>query len=128
MSTSADAGLSLHLQGRVLYAAGELDLATAPTLQATIEEVHGRHPGLRIDAAGITFCDSTGIGTLIWAHNTLSRDGRPVLINPSRHLAQLITLTGLDHILLDTGPLGPTHGHIRAWRPFGAAQIERMLG
>ncbi|MGH3522518.1 MAG: STAS domain-containing protein [Mycobacterium sp.] len=104
---NAAAELSIGVQGSVIVLSGELELATATRLQATVEDLRGSHRDLRIDGSGLTFCDSTGIRTLIWAHNTLSAGGEPVLINPSRHLAALITLTGLGPLLLGRDPAGP---------------------
>lgn len=100
MSSNEDK-LSIQVQnGALIVVAGELDLATAPQLQSTAERLHTEdNRDLCIDLSGITFCDSTGLGILIWAHNTLSAAGRLVLVNPSRHLQQLITLTGLEHLL-----------------------------
>lgn len=87
---------------------GELDLDTAPDLQACIERLHSQQTApIRIDLSGITMCDSTGISTLIWAHNLLAATTPQPLVNPTTRLARKLAVTGLQH-LLDGPPPGPT--------------------
>lgn len=82
--------LSIDVHGdHVMAVSGELELATAPQLQACIQNLHSEHNRhLQIDLSGTTFCDSTGIGTLAWACDTLGAGEQPVLIHPSQHLPE----------------------------------------
>jgi anti-anti-sigma factor len=92
--------LNIDVREQVVTVAGALDLATAHRLQVCIEGLHtDPDQRLQIDLSGINFCDSTGISTLIWAYNTLGGTDRPVLIHPSKHLAQLLAITGLHHLI-----------------------------
>jgi anti-sigma B factor antagonist len=98
--------LRIEVREHVVTVAGPLDLATAPQLRACIERRHADpHQRLQIDLSGITFCDSTGLSTLIWAYNTLGGVDWPVLIHPSKHLTQLLAITGLHHLIAsEPGP------------------------
>lgn len=62
--------------GATLAVRGELDIATAPRLRATVGDLMGqgvRH--LEIDLDGVTFIDSTGMGALLWVSNRLGAAG-----------------------------------------------------
>jgi anti-sigma B factor antagonist len=81
----------VHDDRSVVVAAGELDLATAPDLAAALSEAlaHERDT-LTIDAAGITFCDSSGLKVLLNAPGH-----RPVrLKSPSTVLRRVLELSG----------------------------------
>jgi anti-anti-sigma factor len=53
--------------GAALQLAGDLDVATASQLLGAAERAFAGHagPDLVIDAAGLVFCDSVGISTLV---------------------------------------------------------------
>lgn len=62
--------------GATLAVKGELDIATAPRLRATVGDLMGqgvRH--LEIDLDGVTFIDSSGMGALLWVSNRLGAVG-----------------------------------------------------
>jgi anti-sigma B factor antagonist len=69
---------------------GELDAATAPQLdEALVTAAHGQTAQLVVDAEGITFCDSTGLRSLL-----LAPGRRPlVLRSPSERLRHLLKIT-----------------------------------
>jgi anti-sigma B factor antagonist len=46
---------------RTLTLAGEIDLATAPRLEAAIERIAGERCEVTVDLRGVTFIDSTGL-------------------------------------------------------------------
>jgi anti-anti-sigma factor len=73
---------------------GELDLATAPQLQAALlsEEVPG---DLQLDCGGLRFMDSQGIRTLLMVASARPPGGRLVLqrLRPEvRRIAELVQL------------------------------------
>jgi anti-anti-sigma factor len=83
---------------RTLRLHGELDLATAPTLeQALAEALEAGGAQLILDLSDLNFIDSTGIAILIGA---ISRDGdRPeIFFIPSKApaVARVLKLTGVE--------------------------------
>jgi anti-anti-sigma factor len=81
----------------VLHLAGEIDMATAGELRAATTKSMLR-PAERVvlDFAGVTFCDSQGLSTLI----SLNRDitaagGTLVLANVGDFMGRLLEITGL---------------------------------
>jgi anti-sigma B factor antagonist len=76
---------------------GDLDVSTATRLADTVNE-ELREPPSRIvlDLAGLTFCDSLGLGTLV----VLSRTARVqqtylLLRNPSPFFTRMLEVTGV---------------------------------
>jgi stage II sporulation protein AA (anti-sigma F factor antagonist) len=64
----------------VLVASGEIDLATAPMLRASLADLTGR---VVVDLTKTTFLDSTGIGVLAGQRSRLVQgDGDLVLRRP----------------------------------------------
>lgn len=60
----------------VVELAGELDLATAPLLDARLATLGDyRLPQLVIDVTALTFCDCSGLGTLVRARNQAAAEG-----------------------------------------------------
>jgi anti-sigma B factor antagonist len=74
----------------VFHLAGEIDVLTVTTLSAMVNEVLADEPPSRIvlDMAGITFCDSQGLGTLV------------VLSRKSQHARAVLTLTNVGDFLM----------------------------
>jgi anti-sigma B factor antagonist len=81
---------------------GEFDVANASELRAEF----GRHLDegrrvLRVDARGVEFMDSTAIGELITASERCRSDhGSLILTGVPRRLQRLLTVAGLDQVLL----------------------------
>lgn len=92
---------------------GELDLAHAPELRSELQRHRdaGRRV-IRIDTGRLTFIDSTIINELLIASAWCRREhGALILSNVPPRIRRLITLTGLDDVLLiDTAPAEPGPG------------------
>jgi anti-sigma B factor antagonist len=74
---------------------GELDMASAPQLRAALEPLLTAGPmPVTLDLSGLQFCDSTGIGALVWAH--VSMPDRLVLRAPTDRVRNLLMITNLD--------------------------------
>ncbi|WP_329106375.1 STAS domain-containing protein [Micromonospora sp. NBC_01699] len=86
----------------VLSLAGEIDMLTASRLSAVVNEVlSDAPPRLVLDLAGVTFCDSQGLGTLV----VLSRKASHaqtllVLTNVGDFLLRVLDITGLRSALM----------------------------
>ncbi|MEU3647357.1 STAS domain-containing protein [Lentzea sp. NPDC034063] len=84
--------------GPVLELAGDLDVATAPLALRAVEALAPRAgQQVVVDLTGLRFCDSTGISTLIAAHNRAhAADAGIALAGVPRHLTRTLALVGLD--------------------------------
>lgn len=84
----------------VVTVSGELDIAVADQFfdicrRALVD------PGsaLDIDFGGVTFIDSTGIGSLVRVHQEAAGAGKHVtLVNVPRQVSRVLGLTGLDKL------------------------------
>jgi anti-sigma B factor antagonist len=81
----------------VLVLTGEIDMATAGELRAATDRTMVDPPEkLALDFAGVTFCDSQGLSTLISLHRDITARGRRlVLVNVGDFMARLLEITGL---------------------------------
>jgi anti-anti-sigma factor len=81
----------------VVTLTGELDLASADKLADRIRGlVDTGHPRLIVDLAGLIFCDSTGMGTLVRANNEcLAQGGYLRLAAPNHNVARVLAVVGL---------------------------------
>ncbi|GGS98264.1 anti-sigma factor antagonist [Planobispora rosea] len=82
----------------VAHLTGELDPSTVPTLREAVEPLWERADvaAVVLDAAGVTFCDSTGISALIGIRRQSQAAGkRLVLSGVHGTLARFLTITGL---------------------------------
>jgi anti-sigma B factor antagonist len=95
-----DGLLTVHqvLEGEQIRVAleGELDLATAPTLETVLEETLASGKEVLIDLGELEFLDSTGVTLLVMALRQKSAARLSFL--PSRYpeVGRLLELTGLD--------------------------------
>jgi anti-anti-sigma factor len=85
----------------VVRASGEVDLATAPTLQLVHDELTGRKPqALVFDFTGITYLDSSGLKVLLLARERLgSYGGQVMVISNASCVLKPLRLCGLDQML-----------------------------
>ncbi len=88
----------------VVTATGELDLYTAPRLQAALagllrEEV----TRVVVDLSGVEFCDSTGMNVLLSAMKRLKEQGGALeLAAPRPAVQRILQVTGLDTVFTVT--------------------------
>lgn len=76
---------------------GELDAYTAPTLEDFLQERISSGSAVRLDLAGVTFMDSSGVRVIVNADNELRSAGSELVIrDPSPVVARLLQLTSLD--------------------------------
>jgi anti-sigma B factor antagonist len=74
----------------VFHLVGEIDVLTVTKLSAVVNETLADEPPSRIvlDMAGVTFCDSQGLGTLV------------VLSRKAQHARAVLTLTNVGDFLM----------------------------
>ncbi|HEX6873039.1 MAG TPA: STAS domain-containing protein [Micromonosporaceae bacterium] len=82
----------------VLVLTGEIDIATAGELRAAADRTLSTPPDrLVLDFAGVSFCDSQGLSTLISLNReTTALGSRLVLANVGDFMTRLLEITGLN--------------------------------
>ena len=80
---------------------GEIDMATAPTLQRYLELV----PTVRVlDVRAVTFIDSSGLSVLLRAHRDRPGSEPLILRSPTSAVCRVLEITGLiDVFRVDPG-------------------------
>lgn len=95
--TAIDGGVA------VLRVTGELDAATAPTLDEYVRRVEAEQRVLDeivVDIGDVTFIDSSGLSVLVAAHKRLRRDEtRLVVVNPTMQARRVFEIAGLHTVL-----------------------------
>jgi anti-sigma B factor antagonist len=93
--------------GVVVTPEGELDLRTAPSLSAAIEEARAHNEGVFVlDLGSLTFMDSIGLRLVLELTKTFEREGRPMTVWPGdRPVQRVFDVTGVtDRIPWGTRP------------------------
>jgi anti-anti-sigma factor len=85
----------------VLNVAGEVDIATAPSLTAALQAASAScEREIWIDLTGVTFMDLSGVHALLAVSDQVRHDGRRLaVIAPGGSVRRLLELTGVDRIL-----------------------------
>ena len=86
--------------GPGLAVRGELDLATAPALEAALEEAIRESDGaLVVDLCGVEFLDSSGLQVLLRVRARLGTEDRALaLVCPFGRVRRVIELAGLSDV------------------------------
>src|SRR4051794_21974016 len=97
-------------QGMRLALEGELDLATTPILEESIEATE-RDDGhvVALDLTQLSFVDASGLKAILNAHRrAIRRGGRGLaLLNPSGDIRRLLSLTAIDLTIEVVAPKAP---------------------
>jgi anti-sigma B factor antagonist len=106
-----------------LVLSGELELASAATLQAAITRICAAGPAsLTIDLSKLMFIDSTGLAAIILASKICERDGYDFWLIPGpRAVQRLFEITGL----LDVLPFREPHGEASSTGEGSQATLEQ---
>ena len=86
----------------VLRLVGEIDMLTAAQLSSAVNEVLADPPSrIVLDLAGVTFCDSQGLGTLVVLSRKASHaQSLLVLTHVGDFLIRVLDITGLRSALM----------------------------
>lgn len=87
----------------VIRLLGELDLASAPALNAEIQQTVAASPStIVIDLSGLEFMDSTGLRSLLMARESCDLNGRRFAVVPGgRQVTRLLEISRVgDHLSL----------------------------
>jgi anti-anti-sigma factor len=109
-----------------LVLAGELDLASAPSLRACLDSLDGGWRLIVLDLADLAFMDSTGLALLAQLHTRTGGEASRIdveLRNPRPGVFRLLELAGFHEVFKITGRRsgGGVHGHVH---PLGANVVE----
>ncbi|HVV18860.1 MAG TPA: STAS domain-containing protein [Pseudonocardiaceae bacterium] len=99
--------VSWHVRpvGAVVTVTGEIDLETAPAVDAALTEAAAQAPVLALDLSGVTFLGSAGLGLLVsWHH----RHDSFLVVAPRPAVTRVMAITGLDQALTVVSEL-PDH-------------------
>ena len=86
----------------VTYVGGEIDMMTAPELDACLGTAEG---GVRIDMTAVTFVDSVGLSVLIAHHRQHTQGAGLRIVAMSQPVQRLLEITGLLPILTEGSAL-----------------------
>ncbi|MET7422380.1 STAS domain-containing protein [Dactylosporangium sp. NPDC005555] len=87
----------------VVVLAGEIDMSTVQRLATAVDEILGGDTPTRVvlDMAGVTFCDSQGLGTLVvLSRKATMAQSYLVLVNVGAFLIRVLDITGLRGALM----------------------------
>jgi anti-sigma B factor antagonist len=89
-----------------IRAVGEVDLATVNALRTAITDAIAagvRH--VTLDLEGVSYLDSSGLGTLVGAHKRLTALGGTLVVECTRpRILRLLAITGVDSVLTVVAP------------------------
>ncbi|MEU4397649.1 STAS domain-containing protein [Micromonospora orduensis] len=87
--------------GRIVVTlTGECDLATRDELTAVLASAVRGAPVVVVDLGGLRFLDSTGLHTLVTAHQSARRDARRLyVVNAGGAVAEVLDITGVGELL-----------------------------
>lgn len=90
---------------------GEIDFCSVDELRRVMQHLlDGGHARLTLDVAGVTFCDSSGLGALVSARAAAERKGGRLMLDGIHgQLARLMRTTGLEILF---GPAPPVAGDL----------------
>ena len=104
MSAQENFRVEVRSEGRaVVFAlAGELDLASSPTLEQELDRVGDPDVGLLIiDLRELRFMDSTGLHALVKANKRATEAGRRfAVVKGGAQIQRLLDLTGVGELLI----------------------------
>ncbi|AWB91096.1 STAS domain-containing protein [Aeromicrobium chenweiae] len=83
----------------VLSVAGEIDMQTSVELRSQVDTLDVSHRTLVLDLSGVTFVDSSGLGSLLGVKKQQERaGGRLLLARVSPPVARIIEITRMDRV------------------------------
>ena len=78
---------------------GRLDTATAPQLEATLNEALAGVTSLKFDLEKLDYISSAGLRVLLSSQKTMNKQGSMVISNVSPEVKEIFDVTGFTDIL-----------------------------
>lgn len=87
---------------------GEIDLDNVPMLRDVLQDsLRLAEEGLDVDLSGLRFLDCSGLNVLLALRRSAAAHGCDVrMMNPSRQVARLLSITGTQALITESGPAG----------------------
>ncbi|MGV8145353.1 MAG: STAS domain-containing protein [Alkaliphilus sp.] len=81
---------------------GEIDIYTAKKFKEMFEEIcEKRKENIKIEAKGLDYLDSTGLGVMIGALKKLREENKNItIINAKPNIKRILEITGIDKIFV----------------------------
>jgi anti-sigma B factor antagonist len=93
--------LTVHHDGAVVRAIGEVDASTCSKLDEMLFTLDGSQPAF-VDLSAVTFMDSSGLRVLIAHHHARADETcRLKIVNPSLTVRRLLEITGLEALCVE---------------------------
>jgi anti-sigma B factor antagonist len=84
----------------VVFAVGEIDLATSPTLREVMVEAAESCRHLIVDLSAVSFLDSTGLGVLVGTQQRIAATHKAMsLVGPTDFVARVLRITRVDEVI-----------------------------
>jgi anti-anti-sigma factor len=84
----------------VVFAVGEIDLATAPLMREVMAEAVESRRHLIVDLSGVSFLDSTGLSVLLRTRQRIEATHKSMsLAGPTGLVARVISITRIDEAI-----------------------------
>jgi anti-anti-sigma factor len=122
----------------VVATPAEIDITNAEGLQsALLKAAANGHGTVVVDMTQTTFCDSSGLHTLLAAHKKAQAEGRQVLlVIPGTTVLRVFAITGMDRVIPNFTSLGEAlaataataNGHGRQQNDADAAPTTSQRG
>lgn len=102
MSLSIDKNFDEVNQNWDIVVSGEVDISNADEFRNELNEAYDENPtNLKINLAGLSYIDSTGLGVIIGIFGKVKDEGHTIsLIEPRENVKKLLRITNLDKVLL----------------------------
>lgn len=98
MAESETPHFNVALDGDVIVAHGDIDMASGPLLDAAIQELEGRGPVI-VDMSDVEFVDSSGLRSLLAASQRARLADRMVTLRGvGPEVARLLEITGTTEL------------------------------
>ncbi|MEU9477886.1 STAS domain-containing protein [Streptomyces sp. NPDC048191] len=97
---SASSAAPVHGRHALVVVSGELDVATAPRLQAVLRDCAERGEHISMDLGRVRFIDGAGLRPLADADTRARRQGRRfTIVSAARPVRRVMGLTDLRHLV-----------------------------
>ncbi len=83
----------------VIFLDGRVDMATAPVLEARLEDSLSNIAALKFDLEKLEFVSDEGLNVFLYAQKIMSRQGRMVLMNMSEEVREIFDEACISDIL-----------------------------
>lgn len=102
----------------VLHVSGELDMATAPILDAELRRLADRQPHVIVELSDLAYCDMSGVRLFETYHNLYHERGRLlVVVAPAGMVRRVFELVELTKTLAVTETREHAHALVRGSSP-----------